>query len=299
MRIERIEITPKMAEHFLSRNYDKQRHINRHWVQTIANDIKEGRWNPNVPNSAIVFSKYGRMIDGQHRCHAIMLANVPVRTYAIYDVDESVFVDIDNGISRTARDFIDCKNSGIVSTLSSFAVCIENGATLSSANHGVIKNATGVKGKAAKVMASREQVLDYYKDNKKSLERIASFATSVYGHDKLGSKMAFAKAMFVIEYVEGESSLAELFFNDLKADMQTTPATGRLVKTLMRMAAEKSAKRVQYPLYDQMILVLTAYDKFKEGKTFTATHQKKAANEWNNKIAIARMNKEKAEAEVN
>lgn len=298
MRIERIVITPRMAEHFLSRNYDKQRRINYNWVETISNDIREGRWNPNVPNSAIVFSKRGDMLDGQHRCLAVVKANMPVRTYAIYDVDESSFVDIDNGISRTARDFIDCKNSGIVSTLSSFAVCIENGATLSSANHGVIKSATGVKGKNAKVMASREQVLDYYKDNKELLERIACFATSVYGHDKLGSKMAFAKAMFAIEYVEGEYSLAELFFGDLKADMQTTPATGKLVKTLMRMAAEKSAKRVQYPIYDQIILILTAYDKFKEGKTFTATHQKKAVNEWNNKIAIARMNKEKAETEV-
>lgn len=297
MRIERIELTPKMAEYFLSKNFDDQRKINWHWVQTISNDIKEGNWNPNVPNSAIVFSKRGAMLDGQHRCLAIANAGIPVRTYAIYDVDEDSFKDIDNGISRTARDFIKCKNNITVSSVATLAVCIEEGAGLYNACHSTIKQSE-IKGHKSNLKPSREQTLSYYEQNTDYLERLVSYAISVYTSSKLASKSTIAKAMWIIDYVEGSSSLATLFFDDVKADMQTTLATGRLVKKLMNMAIETKTKHVSFGQHDYITLILAAYDKFKEGKNFTNADVKKASNIWNNKIAIARMNKEKAETEV-
>lgn len=299
MRIERIELTPNMAEHFLSKNYDKQRKVNPHWVETISNDIKEGRWNPNVPNSAIVFSKRGDMLDGQHRCLAVVKANKPVRTYAIYDVDESSFRDIDNGISRKAKDFMDCKNANTVAAIASFAVCISDGATLVDAVEGSIRKIHEGK-RTISVKPSKDQILSYYDENAEYLEQIAAYATSIYSSSRISTKGVLAKAMWLIDYVEGENEpYASLFFDDLKRTVPSTIATGRLVKKFNEMSRLKISKGAAYfRQRDQIALVLAAYDKFKECKDFTSADIKKANGVWNNKIAIARMNKEKAETEV-
>lgn len=297
MRIERIELTPNMAEYFLSRNYDEQRRINYNWVETISNDIREGRWNPNIPNSAIVFSKRGDMLDGQHRCLAVVKANMPVRTYAIYDVDESSFGDIDNGISRTARDFMKCKNSNTVASIATTAVCIEEGALIRDAIRGVIKQTHNGNVKVD-LRPSREQILSYYNHNHEYLEQVASYASSIYTSTKTGGKAAYARALLFIDYVEGDSSMAQLFFEDVKAGMQTTQATSQLVKKLMQMDIDRKVKRVRVTHDEQIATILAAYEKFKSGKSFTRADVRKALDLWNSKIAITRMNKGKAETEV-
>ena len=295
MRIERIEVTPRMAEYFLSKNYDKQRKIDRHWVETIANDIKEGRWNPNIPNSALVFSKRGDMLDGQHRCLAISKAQVPVRTYAIYDADESAFRDIDNGISRKAKDFMDCKNANVVCAVATFGVCITEGAKLVDAIDGIIKRSTEDK-VTVRLKPSKEQVLSFYDKNEDSLQQIVSYATSVYSSSKIFSQGVFAKTMWLIDYVEGEDSYAPLFFDDIKETIPNAIATGRLVRKFHEMTRAKQTKGTSYfRQRDQIAFVLAAYDKFKECKDFTMADVKKASGIWSNKIAIARMNSERLE----
>lgn len=298
MNIERIELTPRMAERFLSKNYNKQRKVNYNWVETIASDIREGRWYPNLPNSALVFSKRGEMLDGQHRCLAVMRANIPVRTYAIYDADESVFRNIDNGIARKTKDFIDCKNATVVSSIATFAVCINKGASIASAASGVIKNVgskNGVK-RSTNLKPSKDQVLSYYDKNAEYLEQIGSYASSVYTTAKIGTQAVFAKTMWLIDYVEGkDESFASIFFDDIKEIMPSTFSTARLVKKFHEMSKLKSAHNVSFRQYDQMYLILTAYDKFKECKDFSAADIKKTPGIWNNRVAIAKMNKEKSE----
>lgn len=298
MNIERIELTPRMAELFLQKNYDKQRTVNYHWVETIANDIKGGRWNPNVPNSSIVLSKRGEMLDGQHRCLAVVKAGIPVRTYVTRDVDAASFRDIDNSMTRKAKDFMDCKNANIVCAVTTFGVCITEGARLTDAIEGVIRKTSEGK-RTVRLKPSKEQVLDFYDKNEDSLKQIVSYATSVYSSSKVFSQGVFAKAMWIIDYVEGEDSYAPLFFDDIKETIPSAIATGRLVKKFHEMTRTKQIKGASYfRQRDQISFVLAAYDKFKECKDFTMADVKKADGIWNNKIAIARMNKEKAETEV-
>ncbi len=298
MYYERIELTPRMAERFLSRNYDKQRKIKYDWVETIASDIKEGRWNPNVPNSSIVLSKRGEMLDGQHRCLAVVKAGIPVKTYLTRDADEASFRDIDNSMTRKAKDFIDCKNATVVSSIATFAVCINEGALITSAASGVIKNVASRYGvrRGISLKPSKEQVLSYYDKNAEYLEQIGSYATSVYSAAKISTQAVLAKTMWLIDYVEGkDESFASIFFDDIKEIMPSTLATARLVKKFHEMSKLKSSHNVSFKQYDQMYLILTAYDKFKECKDFRASDIKKTPGIWNNKVAIARMNKEKAE----
>jgi hypothetical protein len=69
-------ITPTMAQVFLEKNHPNNRTISESLVTRYAEEIKNTRWV--VTHQGIAFSTDGYLIDGQHRCHAIIRANKPV-----------------------------------------------------------------------------------------------------------------------------------------------------------------------------------------------------------------------------
>lgn len=101
IKSEIISVTPEMAKEFL--NYNEQnRRIRQGWINYLAYLILHDEWK--VTHQGLAFSDLGRMLDGQHRCHAIVKANKPVPVMISYGWDESVFSAIDCGIKRTDAD---------------------------------------------------------------------------------------------------------------------------------------------------------------------------------------------------
>ena len=73
--IKIVEVTPDMAKKFLS-NARPNRNISNLTVSRYASDIKNGKWDTNP--QGIAFDVNGEMIDGSHRCLAIIKAEIPV-----------------------------------------------------------------------------------------------------------------------------------------------------------------------------------------------------------------------------
>lgn len=70
-------ITPKKAEAYLKSNDIANKPLNMEIVNSIANKIKNGEWDPD--GDAIYFTRNGRVLsNGQHRMSAIVKAGVPV-----------------------------------------------------------------------------------------------------------------------------------------------------------------------------------------------------------------------------
>lgn len=90
-------ITPEKARVFLKGNTNN-RNLNQHAVRKFASDIKNGLWQEN--GEAIVVAKDGTLKDGQHRLNAVCLANKPIRSLVVYDVDNTV-TEFDRGMNRT------------------------------------------------------------------------------------------------------------------------------------------------------------------------------------------------------
>lgn len=93
--------TPDQARLALA---NQQNFTNRHLkgrVDSFAADMKAGRWRLN--GESVVFAGK-RLIDGQHRLHAIVQADVPVPMVTVRGVDPSVMATIDTGTSRTPGD---------------------------------------------------------------------------------------------------------------------------------------------------------------------------------------------------
>lgn len=100
----RTAITPAMAAKYLELNCLPNRNLRPVHVETLARDMREGRWQCN--GEAIIFDKHGNILDGQHRLHAIVQSKTTIESYVVHGLDPSVFPTIDRGNGRIMADVL-------------------------------------------------------------------------------------------------------------------------------------------------------------------------------------------------
>lgn len=104
----RMKITPDIARVMMERNESEEwrnRHLSEHTAARIARSIKEDRWM--YTGEPIIFSKTGRMLNGQHRLTACMMADKPIDALIVFDVDDAAFKYMDIGTKRSAAHIFD------------------------------------------------------------------------------------------------------------------------------------------------------------------------------------------------
>src|SRR5690349_6815917 len=103
MKISEKKITPDMAKKWLE-NGMINRKVSDNNVLFLWNQMKEGKWL--MTGDPIKFSKSGKLLDGQHRLHAVVKYGQPVMLTVAEDLDEDVFPVLDTGKSRSAADVL-------------------------------------------------------------------------------------------------------------------------------------------------------------------------------------------------
>jgi hypothetical protein len=96
-------VTPAMAQTWLD-NAHKNRPPSRARVKTIARAITAGLWQVN--GQTLVFDAAFRLLDGRHRCLAIVEAGQSVQTFCVIGIDPSCFVTMDSGRKRSGSDIL-------------------------------------------------------------------------------------------------------------------------------------------------------------------------------------------------
>lgn len=108
---EVMTITPALAQRWLDATPGNRRERAKR-VEQWARDMRAGRWRLN--GEAIILDRDGRLLDGHHRCRAIVLSGVAVQCLVVQNVDrESAAYTIDTGIGRDAVDALAFSNSDI------------------------------------------------------------------------------------------------------------------------------------------------------------------------------------------
>ncbi len=100
-------IGPKQAKEILEHPATKaliNRTIRAQRVLQYAEMMKAGDWKLN--GSTIGFSQNGALVDGQHRLHGVIEANVPVKFLVIRGLDDEDLNTIDTGSSRQVADYL-------------------------------------------------------------------------------------------------------------------------------------------------------------------------------------------------
>lgn len=130
------EIGPDEARRYLTRNAGCQRKVSRPRVERYARDMAAGRWALN--GETIAFDSEGRLVDGQHRLHAVARSGATVPMLAVRGVEPGAFPTIDQGFSRTASAVLGTNGEGTTVTrtlasvdATSFSATVANGGKLS------------------------------------------------------------------------------------------------------------------------------------------------------------------------
>jgi len=98
-------ITPEVAAEWLDDNYRNNRSVNAMRVEAYAKDMAEGNWR--MTGEAIKFSDLMVLIDGQHRLHAIVKADIPVEIVVMRGLPQESIVNMDTAMPRSLRNVLE------------------------------------------------------------------------------------------------------------------------------------------------------------------------------------------------
>lgn len=144
-------ITPALAKELLL-NAKKNRNLNEKMVRRYADDMSAGRWQVN--GQGIVLDVQGQMIDGQHRCSAIILAQRAQNILVVRGVATAAMETMDTGKARSLSDVL---------TLEGF----KNTTNLASTSRLIWNYAAGVQ---VSYTPTKMTLLDFIKHHKDQLE---------------------------------------------------------------------------------------------------------------------------------
>lgn len=91
-------VSPEIASWWLQMN-THNRNLNKSRVSQLADDMRKGLWVVN--GEPIQFDREGRLINGQHRLHAIVMSGVTLDMLVVRGLDPRAQDTIDIGSSRS------------------------------------------------------------------------------------------------------------------------------------------------------------------------------------------------------
>jgi hypothetical protein len=202
MKTKIITLTPELARHYISRS-DFNRKTDTNLVAHYADQIKKGEWI--LTGQGISISKSGDLIDGKHRCHAVILANKSIETLIIYDLSQDTFSMYDTGKKRNASDVLFISK---VASAPTIATIIRKYASINKGLH--IQNGFSTVG------VTNSRALDLYNNHASDLDYIVRYAFRLYKKNKLMSVSDIGAIYFYLLNDKGYDLLTiESFFNQL------------------------------------------------------------------------------------
>ncbi len=114
MELKMIKISPDVAAEMLEANIEINRSIKQGHLQKLVYDMQHGYWDANN-GEALRFTKpkkgqkYGTLVDGQHRLHAIIQSGKTYTLPCMIGVSEDSFATLDSGSQRLFSDILGSK----------------------------------------------------------------------------------------------------------------------------------------------------------------------------------------------
>ena len=246
MEIRFVDITPEMAAKMLAMNFDGNRNIRKNVVAKYANDMANGRWNENV-GGIIRFSSSGKLIDGQHRLHAVVKSGAPVRFLVQTGLDESDYQAIDSGTPRTVGDSINLPNARACAAIGRFVTAFDNGDSAAFA----IRSSS----------PSKAEIVEKINKMGDRISAIAQASKRLRSSIGRGSETAYGCFIFLASFVDEDA--VDMFVDDFcDKDPEFQPV--RMAKSrLMRMFATTKGKPDPVSIAGTM---LQAFNSFVEGR---------------------------------
>lgn len=241
-------ITPELAKDLLVSNTDN-RPIKLKIVDRYANDIKYDRWKENT-GETIKISESGRILDGQHRLHAIIKAGTGVKFHLATGLNDSVFDVIDTGNNRSNSDIFHI-----------------SGALNATALSGVIQAYMAIKLSKIKIKQSsltNKMVLDIYNESPEEWQNIVRKSKNWYNaFSRILSRSVIA-GLYKNFVEKSDEETANDFFNQLCLGKEYTNET---IILLRKKLTDDRISNVKLPISAKYELIIKTWNLFRKNKT--------------------------------
>ncbi|MGI5121467.1 hypothetical protein ACQEU5_18325 [Marinactinospora thermotolerans] len=141
MQANIVSVTPEIAKKWLERNQNN-RPLSRTTVEQLVKQIKRGEWQ--LTHQGIAFDESGRLLDGQHRLHAIIKAGATVEMMVFQGAPSSSFTVLDTGRKRTGKDVLslsgEANTAHLASALRGLYLYQTNPDSAWSGSHSIVSN---------------------------------------------------------------------------------------------------------------------------------------------------------------
>ena len=195
-------ITPEIAQKYLAKNIKNNRSLRSGTVRKYGMRMLSGEWQFN--HEGIAFNDKGELVDGQHRLHAIIFANTPVRmvvTRGVKHREDGMYI-MDSGLARTANQIIDMSDVED-KQLCKFATPI-------------MRYTVRAFGKSASQYSTPEEIVSFVNDNKTNLNKLYEMDKGTEGRNNI-QKFVLAVLFFALLNGENEEKI-DAFIKCYKSD---------------------------------------------------------------------------------
>lgn len=246
---ETVNITPNLAEKMLAKNLGN-RAVRDLRVAVLARDISEGNWRQT--GEAIKFDWTGKLIDGQHRLHAIIMAGRATRMLVIRGLDPESQKVIDTGTKRSAGDALRMAGErsapNVIAAAIRILIGLESGVT------------SAVGSRLPDVTHS--EVLDYFAGREESLASAALAAGRVA--KVMGASVSTVAAFaYLTAQIDAEASFR--FLSDLENLRTGGKGDPRYTLSLRIRSIRERGERTSQT--QQLYYFLRAWNAWREGKS--------------------------------
>lgn len=264
-RYTRIELlTPERANALLGIRDPRQRRLVENHAQSLARAILLDEWDEDF-NQTISISDEGLMMDGQHRCRAVVIAGKPIKIKVEYNVPHNQFKYYDRIKPRNAKDFYFGPNRNTAVAIATRVCCIKRNAGLTNSLDGVIRQ-SGTKTNKYRIVPTMDETLACLIDNEQYIQELTALAQKIYKRIGGGSKSMIGFALWVASYVWNDADTVRKFVEDFSEDVPTSPSIVRGKDFAYRLMLKAKAQKATLSRKQIVGLVLTLFDSYKSEK---------------------------------
>jgi hypothetical protein len=244
-------ITPEKAKQLLSTNQNN-RPISQDNIDFICTAITSGKFALN--GESIKISKTGVMLDGQHRCLAVIKTNMPIITYVTRGMEDDTFKYMDTGRGRQASDVLATqhyKNPKTLAAMVKFIINFNNG----------YYNRAATATISHKLRMTNDDVLAFVNENIDSLEESYPF-----GHTST-NKLINATALASLHYIFKTKSRSQADeFCERAADGSNISKESPIYQLRQRYIAD-SKNKLKMSHFEKVQLVCKAWNLFRKKRS--------------------------------
>lgn len=249
MKTEVKKITPEMAQELLQLNKSNRR-LKEDVINVYAREMRRGEWK--ATGEAIKVSKNKRLLDGQHRLHAIVKAGIPVEMLVITGLEDEVFNVLDTGSTRTAADVLSIEkvsNPVLIAAVGRFIINYNNNIFSSQENN-------------KKTRPLNRDIQKFVYDNPEIMEIANSFSK-----DLRKFKLLPAATIVGMYYILSKIHIndADAFFNKLITGLDLTDNCP--IRVFRERLIRDQINKTRLRLGEKITLMIYSWNNFRRGKS--------------------------------